>query len=156
MTTSEVARFWTKVNKTDTCWLWTREVNNKGYGVFRTYRKNGTTKHLAHRYALASIGVDIMGHAAMHSCDTPLCVKPAHLSLGTQAANIADMREKNRNDDTGLRNDVPHDCRFCSALFYAPPNRRYCDDHSQAVGLKGVPSRKVGRERRAVSKTQAA
>lgn len=32
----------------------------------------------------------------MHSCDTPLCVNPAHLIAGTQKQNIHDMLLKSR------------------------------------------------------------
>ncbi len=32
-----------------------------------------------------------------HACDTPRCVKPAHLWLGTVAENTADMIAKGRN-----------------------------------------------------------
>ena len=40
-------RFWPKVNKTDTCWLWTGSLSNTGYGQFQINRK----LVLAHRFA---------------------------------------------------------------------------------------------------------
>jgi hypothetical protein len=36
------------------------------------------------------------GLVVMHSCDTPLCVNPDHLSLGTSADNAADSARKAR------------------------------------------------------------
>jgi len=44
---NSIERFWTKVNKTSTCWLWlgTKYVN--GYGQFKLYRKNVR----AHRFS---------------------------------------------------------------------------------------------------------
>lgn len=38
----------------------------------------------------------------MHSCDNPACVRPAHLSLATQAENLQDMHAKRRHPGTKL------------------------------------------------------
>jgi hypothetical protein len=39
----------------------------------------------------------------MHHCDTPLCVRPDHLCLGTQRENLQDARDKGRMDPTRPR-----------------------------------------------------
>lgn len=95
-------RFWRSVDKSGECWVWTRERNNHGYGVFRTYAEGRCFKHLAHRYSLALTGVEIEGWVARHTCDNPPCVNPAHLLLGTQKENIHDAMKRGRLDMSGL------------------------------------------------------
>jgi hypothetical protein len=52
----------------------------------------------AHRVSyLLAVGPIPKGMEACHDCDTPLCVNPGHLFLGTQSDNIADMVAKRRH-----------------------------------------------------------
>ncbi|MFC9821427.1 helix-turn-helix domain-containing protein [Streptomyces erythrochromogenes] len=91
-------RFWAKVDKrgpTD-CWLWTAAVNEHGYGVMRPERQRTGPTVKAHRVSLTLAGVEINGRSVLHSCDTPRCVNPAHLSPGDQKANIAEMVSRQR------------------------------------------------------------
>lgn len=86
-------RFWSKVNKTEGCWLWTGAVANR-YGQFRPHR---TEPIQAHRFSyILSYGEISNDIKVLHECDVTLCVKPEHLFLGTQRDNVADMIAKGR------------------------------------------------------------
>lgn len=87
-------RFWQKVNKTESCWLWTGAKKPKGYGVIGV---GGKKSGLAHRvsWRLAS-GSDPGPLWVLHRCDNPSCVRPDHLFLGTAKTNTADMVAKGR------------------------------------------------------------
>jgi hypothetical protein len=75
------------------CWLWTGAFHTDGYGQIRL---NGKTLRV-HRLAWEEVNGPIPeGMAVCHTCDIPGCCNPAHLFLGTQRENIADMRAKGR------------------------------------------------------------
>jgi hypothetical protein len=87
-------RFWSKVDKSDTCWIWRGATANKGYGSFRHKDKSRGAHAVAYELTYGPIP---KGMCVMHSCDNPPCVNPAHLSLGTKADNTADMMKKGRH-----------------------------------------------------------
>ena len=95
-TPETLRRFWSKVDREHCsgCWLWTGAVNANGYANFAL--RHGSTLP-AHRFAYAvEIGLIPNGLIVRHKCDVRVCVNPAHLVVGTQADNIADMFERNR------------------------------------------------------------
>lgn len=76
------------------CWIWSKSVNRRGYGRFPVYGAIGKS---AHRYSYEIFCGPIPNSmCVLHSCDTPCCVNPDHLSIGTQADNLADMHRKGR------------------------------------------------------------
>lgn len=84
-----------RVNKTELCWLWTGTKNEYGYGIILM---PGEKPVRAHRYSYELfVGKIPDGMVVMHSCDTPVCVNPDHLSLGTRDENNKDAVKKRRN-----------------------------------------------------------
>jgi hypothetical protein len=78
-------KFWSKVDKTSDCWLWTASTRN-GYGQIA--RGDGRVDY-AHRLSYE------MAHGAIppglnidHLCRQPLCVRPDHLEAVTQRENL--------------------------------------------------------------------
>ena len=80
-------RFWAKVNKTDTCWLWTACTTN-GYGRIGSGEGPGKML-LAHRAAYEMIvGPIPEGLDLDHLCRVTLCVNPNHLEPVTHRENV--------------------------------------------------------------------
>jgi len=87
-------RFWSKVERTDTCWLWQAGRGGRGYGSFRFKDRAHPAQRIA--YVLTK-GPVAAGLLVCHSCDNPVCVNPSHLFLGTHRDNTQDMMAKGRN-----------------------------------------------------------
>lgn len=131
-----VEHFWLRVDTSGDCWLWTGALNNKGYGFYRIYTGEECEKILAHRFSALMAGMPVRSprDVVMHRCDTPRCVKPDHLSVGTQSDNMRDAKAKNRMNLTGLTAPTPHQCNECGTDFLGQPQERYCTDHKLVNG----------------------
>lgn len=88
--------------KPDECWIWLGSRNTEesgGHGRIRDYvaKRNVLAHRLAyevhHRVKLEPTV------KVLHRCDIGACVNPAHLFLGSQADNMADMKAKGRGHD---------------------------------------------------------
>jgi HNH endonuclease len=91
-----IERFMKRVNKTDTCWLWTGAIQKNEYGQLCSKALWGT--RFAHRWSyIYHKGTIDDGMMVRHTCDVRNCVNPAHLILGTSQENVHDMLERNPN-----------------------------------------------------------
>jgi hypothetical protein len=95
-------RFWERVQKTDTCWLWLGPPGDKGYGQLSTPGGVSGRRILVHRFsAMLHFGMFDRRLMVLHHCDVRLCVNPAHLYLGTAADNWRDTLERSNHPGNG-------------------------------------------------------
>jgi len=77
------------------CYLWESTIEGDGYGQIR--KNNRYT--MAHRVSWElHNGAIPEGLCVLHRCDTPSCVNPDHLFLGTPTDNARDRDEKGRGN----------------------------------------------------------
>ena len=136
-TTEEaIANFWSKVQRTDKCWLWLGHKTDRGYGD--CYFKGKLWK--AHRLAWVLSGRTIPeGKKVLHHCDNPPCVNPRYLWTGTQQDNMDDCRERGR-----IRlHQVAYIKRDCSVKLTPTKVRQIRKQH--ASGITHVALAKIHR-----------
>ena len=90
-------RMLSKINKTDSCWLWTGKPANNGYGRLQIDGKSSRAHRLAYQLWIGPIPPD--KPQVNHHCDIPLCVNPKHLYAGTAKQNMDDMNSRGRNHE---------------------------------------------------------
>ena len=89
-------RFADKWTREKGCWLWVARKNAGGYGTFKADSKS----LLAHRVSYELyVGEIPDGMCVCHKCDTPACVNPQHLFLGSHKDNAVDCVQKGRRAD---------------------------------------------------------
>lgn len=72
---SEKIRFWSKVNKTDTCWLW------KPKALLSVLRINGVSKTARRISFCLAYKKTPADNFLENTCGNPMCVRPDHLKL---------------------------------------------------------------------------
>lgn len=75
------------------CWMWQSTLNFHGYGVFGWNETEVRANRVSYELFNGPIAEGLI---VRHTCDTPACVQPAHLILGTMADNSRDMTDRER------------------------------------------------------------
>jgi len=115
-------RFLAKVNKTETCWLWTAWVERNGYGRFWLDGR----QHGAHRVSYELyVGPIPDGLEIDHLCRVRHCVNPAHLEVVTAAENVRRMAAT-RTPYQALRESCPNGHPYDAENTIATATGRSC------------------------------
>ena len=99
-------RWWTKVEKTDGCWLWLGGLDRHGYGQFdvRDGEDGKRRNHRAHRWGYQQLVRQLDAAETLdHLCRNPQCVRPDHLDPVSHAENVG-------RGDSGKHNAVKTHC----------------------------------------------
>ena len=75
------------------CWLWLGSVKGGEYGQIRIHCVNMFAHRVSYEEYVGPIPEETQ---VLHRCDTPSCINPSHLFLGTQRDNMEDMAAKGR------------------------------------------------------------
>ena len=147
MDESVLRRFWAKVHKTDTCWLWTGALDD-GYGLlkvagvalkahrfsyelhFESIPEGLVIDHLCHNGS-GCIGV---GRECLHR----RCVNPEHLEVVTRLENIQRGRNAQREQTHCI-----HGHEFTPDNTYRWRNHRACRTCLRANSLAHYYRRQI-------------
>lgn len=110
-TEKEYENFWSKVEKTRSCWVWKGGTRAFRYGNFRF---RGVLE-ASHRISYVIHGGKITKEkpCVLHNCpngDNGFCINPDHLWAGTQKENILDMEKKGRSRHPAGNNNGMRTC----------------------------------------------
>ena len=82
------------------CWIWFKNKDRGGYGMMSVGNKTCRAHRISYEAHIGPIPKD---RILCHSCDTPSCINPHHLRVGTAKDNAVDRELRNRRDVRGTQ-----------------------------------------------------
>lgn len=118
-------RFWSKVEKTPTCWIWKAYISKQmGYGRFHFNGRPDMAHRVAYTLVIGPIPAD---KVIDHVCRNRSCVRPNHMRLvtrgenvllgvGASAINQAKQLCPNGHKYDGIKKNGNRFCRICRSI----------------------------------------
>jgi hypothetical protein len=129
------------------CWMWTGGTRPNSKGVPYPRHWTDDFKSIgAHRFSFELVHGEIpQSMYVCHKCDTPLCVNPDHLFLGSHQDNMRDMVAKQRSF-VGRGEDKKGRAKLTNQQ--ADQIRKMSMSHSKIGAMFGVSATTIGRIKR--------
>lgn len=90
------------------CWLW-KGANNGRYGIATITQQKRYMHRLSYELFIGPIP---KGQCVCHKCDTPRCINPEHLFLGSLSDNRMDCLGKKRWKSRQPRSEHNHNAKL--------------------------------------------
>lgn len=119
---SQIKSFNERIDKSNECWNWIGHVENGGYGIFKTKKKQYKSHRVSYKIHHGNMPIDM---AIDHICRNRTCVRPDHLRLVTFVQNV-----KENTISPCWKNSVKTHCKwghkFTPENTNSNGNRRRC------------------------------
>lgn len=138
VTAPAAERFWSKVKKTPTCWLWEGALRN-GYGCWKYNGQAVSAHRTAFEWEYGEIPTGMVIH---NTCGNRTCVRTSHLRLYSYAQNTAAAIASGHHHLIGLTDNHARGERV--GVSKLKPDQVY--EIRQLHSEQGIGSRRLGRK----------
>ena len=138
-------RFWSKVHKTDFCWVWTAFINPDGYGIFGIGSRTDGSRRIihAHRWIyLQTYGSIPDGYEIDHLCKNRACVRPDHLEAVSHKVNSQRADLSGNGEWQRIKTHCPQGHPYTpenTHTYRGMKKCRTCDKLRHQAKRKGLP-----------------